>query len=195
MKKAKILLFWLVLSVLSVCSFSDAKSITFVFDWTSYSPNPYKFSSDSFKNLRVVDFSCGGWTINGSNWSTDSCFIEFSYWWQNCEIQNWWQYGFTKVYNYCVWKDFVWDVSVLRQWNSTPFSSITFEDWQFDIMQNWLTPVITWLTNSINEFIPYMVYIGLWVLGVIVWFFAIKRLLRYVNRSTFNVFSSRRKKK
>ena len=57
-----------------------------------------------------------------------------------------------------------------------------------------LSPVISWLSNAINEFIPYVVYVGLGVLGVIIWFVAIKWLLRYTKWKTLGVFKSRRKK-
>ena len=50
------------------------------------------------------------------------------------------------------------------------------------------TPVITGLTSSINEFIPYVVYIGLWVLWVLISFVAIKWLINWVRSKIFSSF-------
>ena len=50
------------------------------------------------------------------------------------------------------------------------------------------TPVITGLTSSINEFVPYVVYIWIWVLGALIWFVAIKRLINRVRRKIFSSF-------
>lgn len=57
-----------------------------------------------------------------------------------------------------------------------------------------LSPVINWLESSINEFIPYVVYVWLWLLSAVIWFFAIKWLLRFVKWSTLSVFKSRKRK-
>lgn len=61
-------------------------------------------------------------------------------------------------------------------------------------LTSWLSSTVSSLTNTINEFIPYLVYITLGVLGVIFWFYAIKWLLRFVKWSSLFVFSSRKKK-
>ena len=50
------------------------------------------------------------------------------------------------------------------------------------------TPIITGLTGSINEFIPYVVYISLWVLWVLISFVAIKRLINWVRAKIFSSF-------
>ena len=57
-----------------------------------------------------------------------------------------------------------------------------------------LSPIINWLENSISEFIPYVVYVSLWILGAVIWFYAIKWLLRFVKWSSLSVFSSRKRK-
>lgn len=57
-----------------------------------------------------------------------------------------------------------------------------------------LSGAISWLSGAVNEFIPYLVYITLWLLSAIIWFVAIKWLLRYTKWKTLGVFKSRRKK-
>lgn len=51
-----------------------------------------------------------------------------------------------------------------------------------------LSGAISWLTSTINEFIPLMVYVWLGVLGAVIWFFAIKWLIAYVRKETFTIF-------
>lgn len=61
------------------------------------------------------------------------------------------------------------------------YSSDKICEWTFE-------PVISWLTNSMNEFIPYVAYIGLWILSVIIWFVAIKWLINRVRAKVLGTF-------
>ena len=51
-----------------------------------------------------------------------------------------------------------------------------------------LSPVIEWLTSTINEFIPLVVYIWLGVLGAVIWFVAIKWLINRLRSKTLSPF-------
>ena len=51
-----------------------------------------------------------------------------------------------------------------------------------------LSGAVTNLTNSVTEFIPYIVYIWLWILVVCIWFVSIKRLINWVRAKIFSSF-------
>ena len=57
-----------------------------------------------------------------------------------------------------------------------------------------LEPIITSLTTTLTEFIPYVVYVGLWVLGAVIWFVAIKWLMNWTRAKVLGTFSSRRRR-
>ena len=57
-----------------------------------------------------------------------------------------------------------------------------------------LTPIITSLTSTLNEFIPYVVYVGLGVLGAVIGFVAIKWLMNWTRAKVLGTFSSRRRR-
>ena len=58
-----------------------------------------------------------------------------------------------------------------------------------------LSPIINGLSSAINEFIPYIVYLGLWIIVAIIGFVAIKRLINRTSakvRGTFKSWKRRR---
>ena len=65
-----------------------------------------------------------------------------------------------------------WNSSSLISWWTAQFSSI-----------------ITSLWNAVSEFIPYVAYIWIGLLGAIIWFVAIKRLINWVRAKIFWTFS------
>lgn len=58
-----------------------------------------------------------------------------------------------------------------------------------------LAPVLSWIQGVITEFIPYLVYMALWVLIVTLGFVAVKWLVNWTSRRVTGVFSSRRKRR
>lgn len=58
-----------------------------------------------------------------------------------------------------------------------------------------LQPIITSLTSTITEFIPYVVYIGLGVLGAVIGFVAIKWLMNWTRAKVLWTFSSGRRRR
>lgn len=129
------------------------------------------------------------------NWFNNTITVKN---WNNCAIWNW-------HYSYAIDN---WTCTNSCTFNSSTFSSnnnnlqlrcdspfdivISYDNWEPAPLVPWwtanFTPVITGLTGSINEFIPYVVYIGLWVLGVLIWFVAIKRLINWVRAKIFSSF-------
>lgn len=66
------------------------------------------------------------------------------------------------------------------------------------ILSGWTTalePIITSLTSTITEFIPYVVYVGLGVLGAIIWFVAIKWLMNWTRAKVLGTFSSGKRRR
>ena len=58
-----------------------------------------------------------------------------------------------------------------------------------------LEPIITSLGSTLTEFIPYVVYVGLWVLGAVIWFVAIKWLMNWTRAKVLGTFSSGRRRR
>lgn len=54
--------------------------------------------------------------------------------------------------------------------------------------QQALSWVVSNLTNSVNEFIPLIVYIWIWIIFACIWFVSIKRLINWVRWKTLTPF-------
>lgn len=71
--------------------------------------------------------------------------------------------------------------------------------WTWDSLLPWwesdLSWIITWLNSTIIEFIPYLVYLGLWIITVIIWFVAIRWLVNRTQAKIRWTFSSWRRRK
>lgn len=52
-----------------------------------------------------------------------------------------------------------------------------------------LKPIIDSLSGTLTEFIPYVVYVGLGVLGAVIWFVAIKWLMNWTRAKVLGTFS------
>ena len=80
--------------------------------------------------------------------------------------------------------------------SSSPITYSSSSDWDSSD-SSWLLPWWTWtfwwiissLGSAVSEFIPYVAYIWLWLLGAIIWFVAIKRLINRVRAKIFWTFS------
>lgn len=85
-------------------------------------------------------------------------------------------YDITNMSVLCIW-DSKWDFTLkyiyppLLSWGSSNF-----------------TPVLTSISSSISEFIPYIVYIGLWILGALIWFYAIRWFINWLRKKIFSSF-------
>lgn len=58
-----------------------------------------------------------------------------------------------------------------------------------------LEPIVTSLSDTLTEFIPYVVYIGLGVLGAVIWFVAIKWLMNWTRAKVLGTFSWGRRRR
>jgi len=66
------------------------------------------------------------------------------------------------------------------------------------ILSGWtaaLQPIITSLGDTLTEFIPYVVYVWLGVLGAIIWFVAIKWLMNWTRAKVLWTFSSGKRRR
>ena len=66
------------------------------------------------------------------------------------------------------------------------------------ILSGWTTalqPIITSLSDTLTEFIPYVVYVGLGVLGAVIWFVAIKWLMNWTRAKVLWTFSSGKRRR
>lgn len=58
-----------------------------------------------------------------------------------------------------------------------------------------LEPIVTSLSTTLTEFIPYVVYVGLGVLGAVIGFVAIKWLMNWTRAKVLGTFSSGRRRR
>ena len=58
-----------------------------------------------------------------------------------------------------------------------------------------LEPIVTSLSTTLTEFIPYVVYVGLGVLGAVIGFVAIKWLMNWTRAKVLWTFSSWRRRR
>lgn len=58
-----------------------------------------------------------------------------------------------------------------------------------------LQPIITSLGDTLTEFIPYVVYVWLGVLGAVIWFVAIKWLMNWTRAKVLWTFSSGKRRR
>ena len=58
-----------------------------------------------------------------------------------------------------------------------------------------LSPIIESLGDVMTEFIPYVVYIWLWVLGAVIGFTAIRWLMNWTRAKVLGTFSSGRRRR
>lgn len=166
---------------LSFIGFSNAQFIT-ISDWalcSSYCSIDW-FDSMSLNRYWAVDLKLDC-TYSSDYSKTFDNYTVVSY----DTLKDWCQSSWN-------WEIKGFKIADVYNWAGLSNVEIVYKSSKMPVSQ--LSPVVNWLKTSINEFIPYIVYIWLWILWVLIWFYAIKRLLRYVKWSTFSVFSSRRKK-
>ena len=66
------------------------------------------------------------------------------------------------------------------------------------ILSGWTTqlePIISSLSSTLTEFIPYVVYVGLGILGAVIWFVAIKWLMNWTRAKVLGTFSSGKRRR
>lgn len=180
MSKFKILLLGLVVSFLCIWAYSSAQCVSSVNLWGDMNP---KFINIECSQNTQVDL-------------TVSC------WW------GWWILSFPNLPTWTIrninYSEFISRLSSVwcNSSNVDFFSLKRYYQWGGCIVnyeQDWIcvwtfSPVINWLKSSVNEFIPYVVYVWLWILTSLLWFVAIRWLINWVKRKLLIVFSSRKRK-
>lgn len=156
-----------------------------------------------FSNANIITTSCNGYrspcSINDYTYKiwndVYSCFrvsdnIEKVVLTSTCN-------GF---FDYSFWDDWHWNESCLDSFTFTNKSvvCVNSDDWTFSFnfvakpLVSWgssnFTPVLTSISSSISEFIPYIVYIGLWILGALIWFYAIRWFINWLRKKIFSSF-------
>lgn len=188
------------------CLFGFASATNFTFvgvdNYSEYSPDnfdlvvDYTFSVSDIISVTDNDNSCA-FVLDSSSVYWDDCEFWYSDWEWSLSSSD------------CTFS--AWNIKVGRSdWSAC--DSITISDWQVDLNGSWsggssssstwilnaswqayLWNVLTSIQSVVSEFIPYMVYLALWVLVVTLWFVAVKWLLNYVSRKTTSIFKSKRR--
>lgn len=191
--------------VFAFVGFTNASNYTFTSeDKTEYSPSSVTFdNSFTLSSSSVVSFVANeqGYNVLIICPSSDTnqnlcCILSSSDDWETfsdnslCTFEWWVEY-------FLIWSD--WD----------NFSSITISDWQNSsggsdsssntpLLSGWTT-VFSWIISSLwsvmSEFIPYVAFVGLWLLGAIIGFVAIKRLVNRIRAKILWTFSGWRRRK
>ena len=101
-----------------------------------------------------------------------------------------------------IWHVHNWDIVSLQSWkwikifaeydcvNSLPLA-ISYKQVNIPVLESWTSAfsgVLTSVSSSVSEFIPYIVYIWIWLLTASIWFVAIKRLLNRLKSKVLNPF-------
>lgn len=177
----KKVLLWLFISCISIFGFSGA---TFVSLTSPYTPSSENITVWSPLWSYVITFG------QYSNWCTlnfvDSSFNTVC----SFKFNN---NTFPTIDNSCSNLDFVWDLHFsLNEYCRNKYSpwilSFTLSPKPYSIVDDWLEPTIEWLWLVVFEFIPYVIYVCLWILGGIIWFYWIKWLVNYVRAVILNIF-------
>lgn len=175
MKKFKIL----VLSLLPVfwmfcfCNWQFDSTV----DWTSCSSSYCSFDDFTSISSSPWNFSL---TVNCTYWD-----YEFSFY------RSWLPITIDKIESYCL--NSAWPLNKSKWFKITKayndeFSSFLINYSSSTMPVSSLTPIINWLSSSINEFIPYVSFIWIWVLSILIWFFVVRWFINWCKRSVLSPF-------
>lgn len=166
---------------LTLFGFTNADSVSFSSINWDYSPKTLVLTKDySFNSDTVINNSCSLSRCElAIIWGGKRCYITSSNW--NLYF-DWCSNLPARSYTLsnCAWNGFDWCYNSITlklpnppivQWGTDAFSG-----------------VLTSVSSSISEFIPYIVYIWIGLLGACIWFVAIKRLLNRLKSKVLNPF-------
>ena len=179
-KHMKLLLLGWIFTFIGIFNFSSAVILTWsyetvstTYNWDYCVWNQWKCTLDWLDSIVAnwyvwVRFSCS----NGTQTRFWNWVITISTMQDYCSSRD-------STVNMGAWFDFInydWNavVNYTRQVYISPLDNFT--------------PIVSWLTNSVNEFIPYIAYVWIWLLTAIIWFVAIKRLINWVRAKIFSSF-------
>ena len=173
---------YLSLFVLSFICFFSCSYATVL---PSFNPSWFTVTSSTSLNWSVSEWGLNliaVWDsqIRDRYWRTCTTLKLSSNWWYNCWGSNgssfWWVT--LSPWEYILSCDWITDCS----------SSATLIWHSFVSSKSVFSSVIWNLWLTISEFIPYVVYIWLWVLGVLIWFVAIKWFINWIRRKILSPF-------
>lgn len=186
-----------------VGAFASADNITTITsDWSSYIPTTITFNSDYVITEGIVssvscDSECNITIINPSVNNYD-CSID--YYWAGTDDDGSFEWYIPNNHNQCNFT--AWTYDVYKQEWTNYFNSISFvvpssDSWNWGLVENWtwtFSWIITSLWTTVSEFIPYVVYLWVWILGALIWFVAVKRLMNRIRRKVLWTFSNWRRR-
>lgn len=184
--------------VFAFVGFTNATNYTF--EWIPsiwYNPDEIVFDNDfTISSSSIVSYSCTAW----------SCYILVEdEEWNTCNIDYYDEDFAIDCENFIAWQTYTFR---LASWDD-PFDFIIISDWQNSsggsdsssntpLLSGWTT-VFSWIISSLwsvmSEFIPYVAFVGLWLLGAIIGFVAIKRLVNRIRAKILWTFSGWRRRK
>lgn len=126
----------------------------------------------AWQTIKFISREGGGWNVNFTcNNACSLWYIDLSVWSDN------------------FWKSFtIPDNCYNCRFGIYPYISVKFQSTSSKMPVSSLNPVISWLSGSISEFIPYIVYIWVGLLGACICFVAIKWLLNRLKSKVLNPF-------
>ena len=151
----------------------------------NYSPtNLYVWPSD-------WSISCSDWLCS-VDWLYDfNNFLWFSFYSDDEYTE---EYSSTVSFLNCV---YVSDECTLTWVENSGGWSSAWSSSNTPLLSGWisqLTPVVTGIKSVVVEFIPYVVYVSIWILLATLGFIVIKRLMNWMSKKITWTFSSRRRK-
>lgn len=196
----------LITSLLGLFGFFGAfASADYTFQWTvdwTYTPSQLVLTEILTIDSSNFSYTQFDWQFNSAvefldsnenvvcniNYEDDSLFFRWFVW---DDVLPW----------YCILSAWTYDLS----WRWMSFSSFTIivrdSEWwdnSWSLLpwgESDLSWIITWLNSTITEFIPYLVYLGLWIITVIIWFVAVRWLINRTQAKIRWTFSSWRRRR
>lgn len=174
MKNLKLLLLWWIFTLVWIFNFSNSQFVDTLnidcSDKSIYYCEDFSISSDHqfampYLNFYLIfDWWSKKFFWNYSSFSSSS----YSSYWKIIWFQN----------DHCDWINYWSDFEFSCKSDKMPVSS--------------LTPAIDSLKNTTYQIIPYVVYIWIWTLLVVLWFYAIRWLVNWIVKKLNSLFSSKR---
>lgn len=176
----------LTLTVIWFISFTNATDYNLTSSNWNYNLNSITINTTT--DVTIWDYVCNA----VSDWmNAPVCWLIMSDWNNTCNIK--YLVNSNSLTNNCTNLN-AWTYTISRRswWSNYAFDSINISilDWNnewWTIIQWWIdtfTPVISRMLEIAGEFIPYIVYIFIWYLGVILLWNAVKYILWYLKKKS-----------
>ena len=138
--------------------------------WVNYSPNKLNWITCPWWSDFQIRVYCKNWSNTPASWVSDYVSADTIKW----SCWNVWLDYFVFTRYYWWWRN----CSV--SYNSDKLCYDSF------------SPAVSWLKDTINEIIPYIVFISIWLLLATIWYVAVRWLVNWLWKKIKSVFSSKR---